>query len=473
MEFNESLNNAGVNMPARHYSFINAILILAITTLLLLPFLSILSLANVTMIYLLSVLIIAIQLGTLPAMLASFICVFCINYFFMEPFFALRVSTLQELVDICVFFIVSILSGQLGARGRQIAEEAQQRAREQEILYHLAQAFNQSTTPDDIYLVLTHAMQTDLGAQQARILPPGSPKSYQPGQHSLLLAAGEQMYGLLQVVFATFLAPQQLNLLNTCALQAAMALQRIELTERANKSLQFEEADKLKTAILHAVSHDLRTPITIIKSAASNLGHFHQQLSLQAFTETADTIEKEADQLDKLVSNLLDMSRLNAGLLALNRHQNSLEEIAGDVAARVWQLTKQERIRIIFPEDMPLIPFDYGLILQAVTNLVENALRYEPVHEQIVIQGEVQGESALIKVVNHGETISEEVKERMMEPFYRGKEGRTGLGLPIANGIIEAHQGRLWVENTPESGTTFVIALPIASDQPAITGDFS
>jgi len=240
-----------------------------------------------------------------------------------------------------------------------------------------------------------------------------------------------------------------------------MALQRIDLTERAGKSRQFEEADKLKTAILHAVSHDLRTPITIIKTSASNLRQFHDQLTREDEAEIAQTIEHEVDQLDKLVGNLLDMSRLNADALALNSQLNALEEIAGDVAARVWQLTNQERITIRFPEEMPMVNFDYGLMLQTVTNLVENSLRYEPLTSKIEIRGRFTPQHAIMEIANHGETISQDVKARMMTPFFHGSGGRLGLGLPIAKGIIEAHHGQLLVEDTPNSGATFVIQLPL------------
>jgi two-component system sensor histidine kinase KdpD len=237
-------------------------------------------------------------------------------------------------------------------------------------------------------------------------------------------------------------------LLNICVSQAAMALNRIELAERARRSQQFEEADRVKTAILHAVSHDLRTPITIVKTSASNLRMLNGKLAPSERVELLETIEKEVDQLDKLVGNLLDLSRLRAGAVTLNCALNSLEEVAGDVAARVWQLTGQERIRMSFPDDMPLVYFDYGLILQALSNLIDNALRYEPPESQVELHGCLEADEARLMVINHGETISDEDRQHIMEPFYHGKGGHIGLGLPIAKGIIEAHQG-LWVEDTP------------------------
>jgi two-component system sensor histidine kinase KdpD len=150
--------------------------------------------------------------------------------------------------------------------------------------------------------------------------------------------------------------------------------------------------------------------------------------------------------------------------MTLNCEPNSLEEIAGDVAAYTFQRIKQERVRLRFPDEFPLVNFDYGLILQAVTNLVENALRYEPPESQIEISGQIVGLEARLSVVNHGENVTQAEREHMMEPFYHGKAGQTGLGLAIAKGIVEAHHGRLWVEDTPGNGATFVIALPLQED---------
>lgn len=326
----------------------------------------------------------------------------------------------------------------------------------------LTRSFNQLTATSGVYESLTRVLREDLSARHAHVLLYASETFVDDNTvHYLLLQSGARIYGTVRVAFFDPLGQSQVQLLHTCVSQAAMALQRIDLAERASKSQQFEEADKLKTAILHAVSHDLRTPITIIKTSASNLRQFHDQLTREEETAIAETIEHEVDQLDKLVGNLLDLSRLKAGALTLNCQLNSLEEVVGDVAARVWQLTQQERISIVFPDEMPLVSFDYGLMLQAVSNLVDNCLRYEPAESQIEIRELVNSHYTVLKIINHGETITADVKAHMMEPFYHGHAGRIGLGLPIASGIIEAHQGHLTVEDTPGSGATFIIELPI------------
>ncbi|MDX1994694.1 MAG: DUF4118 domain-containing protein [bacterium] len=416
-----------------------------------------LTLANFTMIYLLLVFFIAIQNGTVPAFAAAVISIMCINFFLIRPYYSLAIADPRELLDLAVFFIVAGVAGRLGAYSRLQAHNARRRAQEQEILYHLTRTFNQITSREAVLDALVKTLSHDLNAQHTDILPNANPLAeYESTVHYLPLQSGESIYGTVR---ATFYAPPPLHLLSSCVSLAANALQRIELVELAVKSRELEEADNLKTALLHAVSHDLRTPITIIKSSASNLRSLYHQLSGDEQIAIAETIETEVDELNKLVGNLLDMSRLNAGALTLNSQPNSLEEIAGDVAARVWQLTRQERIKISFPGNMPSVPFDYGLMLQAVTNIVENSLRYEPPHLQIEIRGDVQNKMARLMIVNHGATIPPDVKAHMMQPFYHGREGRIGLGLPIAKGIIEAHHGCLSVEDTPGGGATFVVML--------------
>ncbi len=424
-----------------------------------------LTLENFMTVYILVVLIFAINNGAIAAVAVAFIGFLCINFFLVRPYYTFFVADPREIVDLTVFLVVAILAGRLGAREREQTEIARQRAYEQEILYRLTRSFNQLTTREGVQEVMTQTLRSDFAARQAYILPyEAETISSDQTVYYLLLQAGEKIYATLCVAFDDKLTPQQDRLVNTCASQAAMALYRIELTERAQKSQQFEEADRLKTAILHAVSHDLRTPITIIKTSANNLRNLRERLSPAEWGDLTSTIETEADHLDKLVGNLLDMSRLQAGALQLNSDLNSLEEVAGDVAARVWQLTKQERIKIDFDENMPLVSFDYGLMLQVLSNLLDNALRYEPPDRLIEIRGCVNNDEAQVRVVNHGEAISESEHDHIMEPFYRGKDGHIGLGLPIAKGIIEAHHGKLTVEDTPGGGVTFVVGLPISEE---------
>jgi two-component system sensor histidine kinase KdpD len=235
--------------------------------------------------------------------------------------------------------------------------------------------------------------------------------------------------------------------------------------------LAFEEADRLKTALLQAVSHDLRTPLTIIKTSASNIRALHERLPEGERQEMLESIETAADQLDRMVGDLLDLSRLEAGALPLHEDWTALSDIAGDVAARAWVLHHEERIQLRIPDDMPLVRCDYGLILQALGNVVENSLRYEPAGRRIEIHGECLTDEVRLAVINHGPSIPPGQRERIMEPFYHQAGGHIGLGLAISKGIVEAHHGRFWVEDTPGGGATFILALPRESVEGQAHGD--
>ncbi len=418
--------------------------------------------ANFSLAYLLIVLVSAIYQGIRPSLYAALISFLCFNYFLVMPLYTFHVADPREGLNLLVFLAAAVLTGRLAHYARRQTEDARQRATEQNMLYELTSTLNQLTDTASVHQALKDVLHKHFAISQIDILPHDSESS--PAVKDILylsLRAGDSVYGTLRMAFDQPPTPSLQRLLSACSVQAAMALQRVDLAQRAQKSKSFEEADRLKTALLRAVSHDLRTPITIIKTSASNLLNLHTTLPEDERIDMLKVIESEADHLDKMVGNLLDISRLKAGAMTINSVWNSLEEVAGEVAAHVWQRIHEERISINFPDDMPMVKFDYGLILQALSNLVDNALRYEPEGSRIEIAGRTQASEAQVSIINHGPTIPADEREIIMEPFYHGAGGHTGLGLAIAKGIIEAHQGRLWVEDTPGSGATFVFTLPL------------
>ncbi|WP_374687344.1 DUF4118 domain-containing protein [Promineifilum sp.] len=424
--------------------------------------------ANISLLYMLATLITAVWLGAGPSVLTAILSFFSFNFFLVRPYYTLAVEDPRELIDLVVFLAAALIAGRLAAYARQQAEAAGLNARQQEILYGLTSALNPLTDPAAIRAELRRVVIEQLGATHVDYLPSRAVTPVPEGAGNavfVLLEAGETIHGTLRAVFPHPLPASQFRLLSACAGQAALALQRVELTAQAQRSRALAEADQLKTALLHAVSHDLRTPITIIKTSAANLDALDDRLPPAERRELARTVEAQADLLDRLVGNLLDMSRLQAGAMVLHRELNALEEVAGDVAAEAFRRYGAERIALDFPDDLPLTPFDYGLMRQALSNVVDNALRYEPAGRRVIIRGRVAGDSARLEVINHGPTIPADEKSRIMEPFYQSRDGRSvvggvGLGLAIARGIVEVHRGAVWVEDTPGGGATFVITLP-------------
>lgn len=443
--------------------YLAAIALIAATTLALWMFRGMFTRVNFAVCYMLAVLVIGVWQGTRPSLVAALLSFLCFNYFLTRPYYTFWVADPHDLLDLFVYFACAAISGQLASYARRQAESNRQLANEQIILYQLTSSLNQTTDTQGVYRTLKQVLEGLSTVTGVEILPHRAEMPLaSPAKLYLLLRVGDEIFGVLGVAFDSPPVTSLVQLITVCAVQTSVALQRIELAARAQRSRNFEEADRLKTALLHAVSHDLRTPITIIKTSVSNLLTFYQTVPESERVDMLRVIENEADQLNKMVGNLLDISRLKAGALQINRQWNSLEEVAGDVAARVWQLTHQERIRMVFPPTMPLVSFDYGLMLQVLSNLAENSLRYEPSDRQIEIASAIDGDEVRTWVRNHGPAIPVEERELIMEPFYHGTGGNIGLGLAIAKGIVEAHGGRLWVEDTPGGGASFVFSLPYA-----------
>jgi len=365
--------------------------------------------ANIALIYVLGILALAMWLGTGPSLLAAVASFFASEFFLLKPLYVFAVSDPREFLDLCVYLVVAILAGQLGAYARRQANVARRRANEQKLLFSLSSAFNRAADQQGVFTALRHVLTEQFAAREVSILPGSSEvTAAAPAQQVIscvVMAVKDTIYGTVKVTWDSTPSAERSRLLAACVFQAAMALQRIELTGQAQRSLAFEEADRLKTALLHAVSHDLRTPITIIKTSASNLYALHHRLREEERMEMIETIESEIDHLNNMVGNLLDLSRLQAGAVALNKDWNALSDIADDVAARAWERYCAERVRIVLPADLPLVRFDYGLMLQALGNVVENALRYEPDSSQVEIRADPLPTEVRLLVVNHGPSI--------------------------------------------------------------------
>lgn len=418
--------------------------------------------ADISILNLLAILALSIRLGTAPTLLAAVVSFFSTNFFFIEPLYTFIVTKAQ-FIDLIIYLIAAIFTGQLGAYSRGLAEAARRGTEEQRLLHSFSSSFNRIPDREGVFETLRRVMREHLSASEVSVLPgqheaPGG----DPRRVSLSLAVGPgaKTYGVVRATLDVVPTPEQSRLLEACAVQAAMALERIELTEQAQRGVGFEEADRLKTALLRAVSHDLRTPITIIKTSVSNLQLLHDRLAAEERTETLDGIENAADHLDTMVGNLLDLSRLEAGVMSINREWNALADIAADVAARAWELHHDERIMLHFPAEMPPVRCDSGLILQALGNVVDNALRFEPAGSMVEVRGTYDSTEARVAVIGHGSAIPPVERERIMEPFNRQEGEHPGLGLAISRGIVEAHRGRIWIEDTPGGGATFVLALP-------------
>jgi two-component system sensor histidine kinase KdpD len=267
---------------------------------------------------------------------------------------------------------------------------------------------------------------------------------------TLTVARADEALGLLLLLF-------------TAVVTAELADRARRGAEKEREAALARRSDELKTSLLHAVSHDLRTPLATIKANASGLSQADAIYTAEDRAELLAAIEEEADRLDRLVSNLLDASRLEAGALQPHKQPQDLGELVCAVVARLQPLLAGRAVQIAIPADLPLVACDYSEIDQVVTNLLENAARHTPAGTPVELSLAASGQFVRVEVTDHGPGIAPAERARLMRPFERGRTITTGsgLGLAIAHGLVEAHGGRLWVDDTPDGGARLVFTLPI------------
>ena len=287
----------------------------------------------------------------------------------------------------------------------------------------------------------------------------------------LPLVASQRTVGVLGVQPAQtprLISPEQLHLLEAFANQTALAIERASLAEESQQVRVQIETERMRNALLSSVSHDLKTPLAAITGAASSL------LEDEAGThrELVQTISEEADRLNRLIQNLLDMTRLESGAVQVRKEWHALEEIVGAALMRLDDRLRERPVTTHLPADLPLIPLDAALVEQVLVNLLENAVKYTPPGSPIEIVANVADGEAWVGVADRGAGIPPGTEERVFDKFYRvrtaGNSGGVGLGLTICRGIVEAHGGRIWVENRDGGGALFQFALPLEGAAPEV-----
>jgi two-component system sensor histidine kinase KdpD len=272
-----------------------------------------------------------------------------------------------------------------------------------------------------------------------------------------------------------FFDPDQRQLLDTFAAQLGGALERVLLEEEAQRALLDMETERMQSSILSSVSHDLRTPLAVVTGAASTLLEDDTKLTPAARRDLLETIHEESARLARLVHNLLDMTRLTAGALRVRKEWQPLEEVVGVALGRVQDRLGTRDVKVDLPQDLPLVAFDATLVEQVLVNLLENVARHTPPASPVELRARVQDGSALVELRDRGPGIPPGELERVFEKFYRvGREGGgagAGLGLAICRGVVEAHGGRIWVENREGGGASFRFTLPMEGIAPSLGPD--
>ena len=260
------------------------------------------------------------------------------------------------------------------------------------------------------------------------------------------------------------LLPEQYHLLETFAGQIALALERAQLADRAERASVDAKAEGLRNALLASISHDLRTPLAVISGASSSLVERGDKLDLAESKALARSIFQQSQEMSDLVANVLQMTRLEGGAIALNRDWHALSEVVGSVLARLREPLASHTVQLELPPGLPLVRMDALLIEQVLANLLENAFKYTPSRTPIRVSAEAAGGEVLVSVEDEGPGLPPGDPEALFAKFYRGSAesavGGVGLGLAICRAVVNLHGGRIWAERQPK-GTAFRFTLPL------------
>ncbi len=436
---------------------------------------------TVAVLYFLPVALSAALWGLSAGVVASAAAFLAFNFFFITPYYSLLVHQLQDLLTLIVFLGVAIFVSQIVGRAR--ASQAAAEAREQEAvqLYELSTALARLRQREAIAALVAARLQTVLGADAVEVglrsetdnpeqtvrRPDEASAPVTPPHWVVPLLTARNDLGEVRVWrLRQPLEAGEQRLLYTFTSQAALALEHASLEQAEVRSKVLEESDRLKTALLSSVSHELRTPLASIQAAVSSLRTGTVDWAASARAELLAMVEEEVVHLNRLVGNLLDMSRIEAGALRPQRQWNILADIVQGPLTRLRRAAENHHIVVAVPDDLPLVPVDHVLLDQVFTNLISNSLKYAPAGSTIRVSAEQTGDQTLrVQVRNQGPPVPLEHLGHIFDKFYRvwaaDRVTGTGLGLSICKGIVEAHGGRIWAENQPD-GFALTFTLPLA-----------
>jgi two-component system sensor histidine kinase KdpD len=459
---------------------------------------------NLVMLYLVSTVVTAIFLGRGPALLTSVLGVLAFDFFLVPPYLTFAVSDTQYLLTFIGLFLVSVVVSTLTARIREQAETAIQRESHTSALYSLGRDLTSATDLHQVADVIISHISQILGRDAVVFLPengklkifattpnyfpddnemavatwsfdhtqtaglgtdtlPGASLRCQP----LVTARGQiGVLGIHPSEGAKQLTLEQRQTFNAFAHQAALAVERASFAEQARQADLLQATEKLQTALLNSISHDLRTPLVSITGALSSLREESLSLNLEDRNSLLETAYGEAERLNRLVGNLLNMTRLEAGAIHLKLEPCDIQDSIGTALEQLVERLGDTPVVVNIPEDVPLIWLDFTLFGQVLINLIDNAMKYSPKGSQIEINVTQTENDISINICDRGVGIPIEDLERVFDKFYRVSRPEnvngTGLGLSICKGIVEAHGGKIFATNRQGGGTILTVTLPKA-----------
>ena len=429
-----------------------------------------LNLADDLLIYLVAVVTITVLGGFWPAVLAAVAASLLLNWYFTAPIHTFTIEEPKNLLALLLFVTVAVAVSSMVHLAARRALQAAAAREEAASLLELAQTVLGGA--DSPAAVLDHLTRTQGGQAELQERAGGRwVRAASSGVDGSLAAASRiDIRGDLSLLVTGQAESATPALLAGYAAQAAAALDRERLRTQAAQAEALAEGNRMRTALLAAVSHDLRTPLASIKASVSSLRQTDVEWSQADEADLLATIEQNADRLDALIGNLLDMSRLHTGSLQPFLRPTAIDEVA---PVALLGLDDGLRLEMAVPDGFPLVLADPGLLERILANLFSNALRHSPAARPPELQAQLIEDTVLLEVVDHGPGVADEEKERIFEPFTRVGDrypGGVGLGLAVAKGFAEAMGGRIDAADTPGGGLTVRIALQVASEDKSVLG---
>ena len=468
-----------------------------------------LNISNIALVYLTAVLVSAVMYGLGPSLLACLVGVLAYNFFFLPPVYSFTIADPENLVALVAFAIVAVIASNLAASVRGQAIAARHRAKITEDLYHFSRKLGAAVTLDDLLWATAHQIALMLKVRVVLLLPEGGSvavkagfppedmledadlaaakwaweKNRPAGRDSDTLPGAKWLFlpmrtsrspvgvaGIIRDDPGPLLTPDQQRLFDALLDQAALAIERVNLAADLDKARLAAETDRLRSALLTSISHDLRTPLASILGSASSLASQGAAFDEDTKKALLGTIQEEAERLNRFIGNLLDMTRLESGAVEPRTTLAVLSDVIGAALQRADKILARHRVELKLDADLPMLPLDMVLFEQTLFNLLDNAAKYSPPGSLIRVTARRTRDVVRLSVLDEGDGIPEADVERIFDKFYRARgadHGRagTGLGLAICRGFVEAMHGTITAANRADRrGAVFTIFLPVPAD---------
>lgn len=456
----------------------------------------------VSLLLLFTVLLLSLIAGRGPILLAATTSAVVWNYFFIPPQFTLHINRLEDVLTFFLYFFISLVTGTLTARVRRQQKAVRQREERTTALYALSRELTSTVSGDEIIHVAVRNIGRVFSADVAVFVAHASGRLTQTLHPASTLQLEQKEFAVADWVFAngkkagrftttlpfaqaqyyplvaprgvigvvavqtrntTRFIPEQETLIETFLSQTASALERELLNETAKRALVVTESERLYKTLMSSMSHELKTPLAAILGASSSLLEYHIAYDEKTRYTLAGEIHRAASRLHRLVENMLDMTRLESGVVQLRLDWCDISDLISVVLQQLKQELVQHQVTTSIPDNLPFVRLDFVLMEQAIANILHNAAIYTPAGSVIRISAHEEQQSILLTITDNGSGLSPDALDHIFDKFYRvpgSAAGGTGLGLSITRGFIEAHGGSIVAKNAPDGGAQFIIQLP-------------